>query len=276
MSLTQEEMKSNFSLDTKNFELYLGNCLEVLDELISNGTRVNSVICDIPYGTTACSWDEVIPFAEMWDRLNKITYDTSPIVLFSSQPFESRLISSNMNNFREEIVWLKNKSASGMQYKQKHLKVHENIVVFAKSGKYTYNPQKWEVKEKEFLTQRKTMSIYGESNNIYGSMPRKRKQDDGTRNPISVVAFRTPITTAKTKEYSSDIDVRVHPTQKPLLLMDYLVKTFSNEGDIVLDFTMGSGTTGVSALRNNRKFIGIELDPVYYQIATNRVCSIQS
>lgn len=243
-----------------------------MNRLIVDGVKVNSVICDIPYGTTACSWDEVIPFDEMWDRLNKITYNNSPIVLFSSQPFTSKLINSNINNFREEIIWLKNKSASGVKYRQKHLKVHENIVVFAKTGKYTYNPQKWEVKEKEFLTQRKTMSIYGESNNVYGNMKRNRKPDDGTRNPISVVAFKVPITTAKTKEYSSDIDVRVHPTQKALLLMDYLVKTFSNENDIILDFTMGSGTTGVSALRNNRKFIGIELEEDYFNIAKSR-CS---
>ena len=154
----------------QNIELWQGDCLVKLQELIDNGVKVNSVICDIPYGTTACSWDEVIPFDKMWDLLYKITYDDSPIVLFSSQPFTSKLINSNINNFREEIIWLKNKSASGMQYKQKHLKVHENIIVFAKNGKYTYNPQKWEVKEKEFLTQRKTMSIYGETNNVYGNM----------------------------------------------------------------------------------------------------------
>lgn len=259
-------------LDNKNFELYNGNCFDVMDKLIADGVKVNSVICDIPYGTTACSWDKVLPFELMWDKLNKIIYEDSPIVLFASQPFESKLINSNIDNFREEIVWLKNKSASGMQYKQKHLKVHENIVVFAKTGKYTYNPQKWEVKEKEFLTQRKTMSIYGEGNNVYGNMKRNHKPDDGTRNPISVVAFKVPITTAKTKEYSADIDVRVHPTQKPLLLMDYLVKTFSNENDIILDFTMGSGSTGVSALRNNRRFIGIELEEDYYNIAKSR-CS---
>ena len=242
-----------------------------MDKLIADEIKVNSVICDIPYGTTACPWDEVIPFNEMWDRLNKITYDNTPIVLFSSQPFTSKLVNSNIDYFREEIIWLKNKSASGMKYKQKHLKVHENIIVFSKTGKYTYNPQKWKVEEKEFLTQRKTMSIYGEGNNVYGSMKRNRKPDDGTRNPISIVAFKTPITTAKTKKYSSDIDIRLHPTQKPLLLMDYLVKTFSNENDIILDFTMGTCTTGVSALRNNRRFIGIELEDGFYHIALKRV-----
>ena len=258
-------------LENKKYELFRGNCINVMDDLIHNGIKVNSVICDIPYGTTACSWDEIIPFEEMWDKLNKITYDNSPIVLFSSQPFETKLINSNINNFREEIIWLKNKSASGMAAKQKHLKVHENIVVFAKTGTYTYNPQKWEVKEKEFLTQRKTMSIYGESNNVYGNLKRNRKPDDGTRNPISVVAYKVPITPAKTKTYSEDIDIRLHPTQKPLLLMEYLVNTFSNENDIVLDFTMGVATTGVACMNTNRKFIGIELDENYFNIAKERI-----
>lgn len=242
-----------------------------MDSLIKLEIKVNSVICDIPYGTTACSWDEIIPFKEMWDRLDKITYDSSPIVLFSSQPFTSKLIESNIDYFREELIWLKNKSASGMVAKQKHLKVHENIVVFAKSGSYTYNPQKWEVKEKEFLTQRKTMSIYGESNNVYGNLKRYRKPDDGTRNPISVIAYKVPVTPAKTKTYSSNIDIRYHPTQKPLLLMEYLVKTFSNENDIVLDFTMGAGTTGVACINLNRRFIGIELKDEYYNMAERRI-----
>lgn len=258
----------------EKYELYKGDCIKIFDNLIEKGIKVNSVICDIPYGTTACGWDEIIPFDIMWNKINKITYDNSPVVLFSSQPFTSKLINSNVTQFREEIIWLKNKAASGMQYKQKHLKVHENIIVFSKSGAYTYNPQKWEIKEKEFLTQRKTMSIYGESNNIYGSMKRNRKPDDGTRNPISVVAYKTPITPSKTKTYSSDIDIRVHETQKPILLMDYLVKTFSNEDDIVLDFCMGSGTTGVSCLKNNRRFIGIELNEHHYYTATERISCV--
>ena len=124
-----------------------------MDKMIEKDIKVDSIICDIPYGTTACQWDEIIPFKEMWDKLYKITYDDSPIVLFASQPFETRLINSNIKDFREEIVWLKNKSASGMSAKQRHLKVHENIVVFSQNGTYTYNPQKWTVEEKEFLTQ---------------------------------------------------------------------------------------------------------------------------
>lgn len=258
----------------KNYELFQGDCFKIMDDLINYGIKVNSVICDIPYGTTACSWDEIIPFDDMWDRLYKITYNDSPIVLFSSQPFTTKLINSNINDFREEIIWMKNRSASGIKYKQKHLKIHENIIVFSKNGSYTYNPQKWTVEEKEFLTQRKTMSIHGKGNNVYGSIKMNRKPDDGTRNPISVIAYKVPVTPAKSKSYSDDIDIRLHPTQKPLLLMKYLVKTFSNENDIVLDFTMGSGTTGVACVKNNRKFIGIDLNFDYIKLADERISGI--
>lgn len=253
------------------FQLYKGDCLEIMNKLIERGIKVDSIITDIPYGTTACKWDSVIPLEDMWDKLNKISKDNTPIILFSSQPFTSRLVSSNIKNYREEIIWLKNKGGSGLQAKQKHIKIHENIIVFSKSGKYTYNPQKWEVKEKEFLTQRKTFDEVEVGNNIYAPMKRTRKPDDGTRNPISIVPFRVPITPAKTKEYDNSIDIRVHETQKPILLMEYLVKTFSNENDIVLDFTMGSGTTGVATLKLNRNFIGIEQDDKYFEIAYNRI-----
>lgn len=253
------------------FQLYKGDCLEIMNKLIERGIKVDSIITDIPYGTTACKWDSVIPLEDMWDKLNKISKDNTPIILFSSQPFTSRLVSSNIKNYREEIIWLKNKGGSGLQAKQKHIKIHENIIVFSKSGKYTYNPQKWEVKEKEFLTQRKTFEEVEVGNNIYAPMKRTRKPDDGTRNPISIIPFKVPITPAKTKIYDDSIDIRVHETQKPILLMEYLVKTYSNENDIVLDFTMGSGTTGVATLKLNRNFIGIEQDDKYFEIAYNRI-----
>lgn len=253
------------------YKIFNGECIKVMDYLIENNVKVNSVICDIPYGTTACPFDEIIPFDKMWDRLYKLTYDNSPIVLFSSQPFTAKLINSNIKNFREEIIWLKNKSASGMAARQKHLKVHENIIVFARSGSYTYNPQKWEVKEKDFLTRRKTLSIYGETNNIYGKFARNRKLDDGTRNPISVIAYKIPIPPAKTKTYSDDVDIRYHPMQKPLLLMEYLVNTFSNINDIVLDFTMGAGTTGVASIKCNRRFIGIDIKKEFCDIGEQRI-----
>lgn len=261
-------------IDNKDYKLYKGDCLKIMDRLIEEGVKVDAIITDPPYGTTGCKWDSIIPLDDMWSRINKLIKQNSPIILFGSQPFTTKLINSNINEFREEVVWLKNKGGSGLQAKQKHIKVHENIIVFSKTGKYTYNPQKWEVKEKEFLTQRKTMSIYGETNNIYGNLKRNRKPDDGTRNPISIVPFKVPITPAKTKEYKSDVDIRYHETQKPLLLMDYLVKTYTNENDLVLDFTMGSATTGVACINTGRRFIGIELDDIYFNTACTRMKSV--
>lgn len=241
-----------------------------MDELIDKGVKVGAVITDIPYGTTVCSWDSVIPFEDMWDRLRKIA-PNSPIILFGKQPFTSNLIVSNINEFRENIVWLKNKSGNGFSAKQKHIQVLEDILVFSQTSKYTFNPQKWLVSEKEFLTQRKTFNEVEVGNNIYSKMKRTRKPDKGERNPINIVSHSVPFTPSKSKTYSKDIDIRFHPTQKPIGLMEYLIESFTNKGDTVLDFTMGSGTTGVACVNTGRKFIGIELDEEYFKIAKSRI-----
>lgn len=246
-----------------------GDCLELMKE-ISDGS-IDMILCDLPYGKTACEWDNVISFELLWREYMRILKAHGKVILFSSQPFTSLVINSKIDWFREEIIWLKNKSASGIMAKSRHLKVHENILVFAPNANYTYNPQKWKVKEKQFLTQRKTMSIYGNSNNIYGNFERQRKPDDGTRNPISIVAYPVPITPAKNKTYKKDIDIRVHPTQKPVALLEYLIRTYTNEGDTVLDNCMGSGSTGVACINTNRNFIGYELDEKYFNIAKERL-----
>lgn len=265
--------KGGTLIENSNYQTINGDCLEVIDELIKNNIKVDSVITDIPYGTTACSWDSVIPFEEMWARLNIVAKD-KPIVLFAKEPFTSQLINSNINNFKERIDWLKNRAGNGFGVGQKHISVIEDICVFCSSNNYTFNPQKWLVAEKEFLTQRKTMCEFECGNNIYSKATRVRKPDTGERNPINIVCSAIPITPAKTKKYSNDIDIRYHPTQKPLDLMEYLIKTFSNKGDTILDFTMGSGTTGVVALKLNRKFIGIEKDTIYYDISNKRIQDI--
>lgn len=252
-------------------KLYHGDCLKIMDKLIDENVLFDAIITDPPYGTTACSWDSVIPFDEMWDRLNKLIKPNGSIVLFGSEPFSSALRMSNIKNYKEDIVWLKNKSASGMQAHQKHLKVHENIICFSNETKYTFNPQKWLVQDKEFLTQRKTLKEFECGNNVYSSAKRVRKKDDGTRNPISIITQAVPITPAKTKKYKSSIDINMHPTQKPVALMEYLIKTYTNENELVLDFTMGSGTTGVACENLNRTFIGIELDEKYFNIAKERI-----
>lgn len=258
-------------VEKENYKLYNGDCLEIMDKLIEDGVVFDAIITDPPYGTTKCKWDSVIPLDEMWERLNKLIKPNGAIVLFGSQPFTSRLINSNIKCFREEIIWLKNKSGSGLQANQKHIKVHENIIVFSQNGNYKYNPQKWLVSDKEFLTQRKTFNEVEVGNNIYAPMKRVRKKDDGTRNPISIVSASVPFTPSKSKTYSDTIDIRYHETQKPILLMEYLVNTFTNENDLVLDFTCGSGSTGVACLNTNRKFVGIELDEKYFDIAKERL-----
>lgn len=253
-----------------NYKLYNADCLDVMKTIPNNS--IGCIICDLPYGTTSCSWDVVIPFEKLWEQYNRIVKDNAPIILFSSQPFTSMLIQSNIEHFREEIIWLKNKAGSGMQANQKHIKIHENICVFSKSATYTYNPQKWLIAEKEFITQRKTFKENEYiGNQIYGATTRTRKPDTGERNPISVVSCRVPFTPQKSKTYSDDVDLRYHPTQKPLDLVEYLVKTFSNEDDTVLDNCMGVGTTGIVCVKNNRNFVGIEINEDYYRIAENRI-----
>ena len=250
--------------------MFNGDCLELMKDIPSNS--VDCIICDLPYGTTSCSWDSIIPFNLLWKQYNRIAKDNTPIVLFGSQPFTSLMIQSNIEHFREELIWLKNKAGSGMQANQKHIKIHENICVFSKSAKYTYNPQKWLIAEKEFITQRKTFKENEYiGNQIYGATTRTRKPDTGERNPISIVSCRVPFTPQKSKTYSEDVDLRYHPTQKPMDLVDYLVKTYSNEGEVILDNCIGSGTTGISAIKHNRKFIGMELDKKYFEIASNRI-----
>lgn len=209
----------------------------------------------------------------MWNLLHKIA-PKGPIVLFGKQPFTSNLIMSNVKEFRESIVWLKNKSGNGFGADQRHIQVLEDIIVFSETGEYTFNAQKWLVEDKEFLTQRKTFNEVEVGNNIYGKMKRVRKADTGERNPINIVSCRVPFTPSKGKVYSEDVDIRFHPTQKPLDLMKYLVLTYSNEGDTILDFTMGSGSTGVAATKLNRNFIGVEIDKEYFDISLKRISNI--
>ena len=261
----------NIELD----RIYNMDCLDGM-KAIPDGS-VDAVICDLPYGTTQCPWDSVIPFNELWREYNRITKPTAPIVLFGSQPFTSVMIMSNIKGFREELCWLKNKPATGYGKDQRHMKIHENIVVFSKSGDFTFNPQKWLVEDKEFLTQRKTF-LENEyiGNNIYGATRRTRRGDDGTRYPISIVSAKTPHAPSYSKTYDNDVDIRIHPTQKPIKLLQYLVLTYTNEGDTVLDNCMGSGTTAIACIKERRHFIGFELSKEYFDKAVKRIKAEQA
>lgn len=253
-----------------DIQLYIGDCLEVMKDIPEHS--VDMVLCDLPYGTTSCSWDSIIPFEPLWEQYHRVCKEYAPIVLFGSQPFTTIMISSNIKEFREEIIWLKNKSGSGMQHKQKHIKVHENIEIFSKHGKYTYNPQMWNITDKKFITYRKTFKTDEfVGNTIYGSTHRTRKVDTGERNPISIVSYEVPFTPQKSSKYDSSVDLRLHPTQKPIELCEYLIKTYSNDNDTVLDNCMGSGTTGAACIHTGRNFIGIEKEEKYFEIAKKRI-----
>ena len=241
-----------------NIELYQGDCLEVMDELIKNGVKVDSIITDIPYGTTACSWDVVIPFDEMWSRIERIKKDNCPIILFSSQPFTTKLINSNIDNYGYELIWKKNVPTGMAQAKYRPMKYHENLQCFYMKGT-TYNPiMKERVgKHKECYN----YDHYCGKNNHLDLKKIKKKYDPDFVQPSSILEFNVV----------PNRNGKLHPTQKPVEILEWLIKTYTNEGDTVLDFTMGSGSCGVACKNLNRNFIGIELDENYYKIAKERI-----
>lgn len=230
-------------------QIIQGDCIEVMATMLDNS--VDAVITDPPYGTTACKWDTCIPFEPMWEQLKRITKKNGAIVLFGSQPFTSALVMSNSKMLKYEWVWDKKKGGNIMSLKHQPYRVHENIVVFSREPHF-YNPIKTTQKERAG----KTYSI-GEANGIKNYGDKRIYKDKYPKTIIEV-------------SNASQVD-RHHPTQKPVALLEYLIKTYTNEGETVLDFTMGSGTTGVAARRLNRDFIGIELDPNYFKIAQARI-----
>lgn len=237
---------------TKNgIDLYKGDCLEVMDKLIKDGVKVDAIITDPPYGTTACKWDSVIPLDEMWNRLNKLIKENGAIALFGSEPFSSYLRISNIKNFKYDWVWGKESGTGFLNAKKQPLRITEYISIFYKKQS-TYNPQMRKGFKKYECKQGTTKS------ENYGRQTGAFTISNGDRYPLNYIEFKR------------DKD-KLHPTQKPVDLMEYLIKTYTNEGEIVLDFTMGSGTTGVACVNLNRKFIGIELDDKYFEIAQKRI-----
>jgi DNA modification methylase len=220
---------------------------------------VDMVLCDLPYGTTACKWDVVIPFAPLWEQYRRVVKRNGAIVLFGSQPFTSLLITSNLPMFRYELIWEKSSPTGFLDAPRRPLKVHENILVFA-HGNTTYNPQKWEVAER-FRDRRKAHMRMANNTPLYGGHWKQRDVEDGTRYPLSVI----PIPSAYKEE--------PHPTQKPIALGEYLIRTYTNEGEVVLDNAMGVGSFGVAAMNTGRDFIGIEKDTEhgYFEIAARRI-----
>ena len=247
----------------ENIKLYQGDCLEIMDMLIEQGVKVDAVITDPPYGTTACKWDSVIPFDAMWERLKKLRKDASPICLFAIEPFASTLRVSNIKEYKHEWIWNKEQAGNFIQAKNHPLRVSENILTFGK--KVNYYPIMEPAKEKN----KRPASIKKQNTNFLGKVSngefkRSENYNEDLRYPKNILTFN-----ARAKE-CNNVN-RFHPTQKPVALLEYLIKTYTNEGDTVLDFTMGSGSTGVACINTNRKFIGIELDENYFKIAEDRI-----
>ena len=239
--------------DIKNeIELIKGDCLEVMKDIPDKS--IDMILCDLPYGTTACKWDSVIPFKPLWEQYNRIIKDNGAIVLFGSEPFSSALRMSNIKKYKYDLKWQKDQGSDFMLAKKKPLKDYEDIMVLYKKQP-TYNPQMREEFKK--WTKKDT------GNNIIGHLGKQEKSQikqsiGDKRYPISILKFNR-------------IRNGLHPTQKPVELLEWLIKTYTNEGETVLDNCMGSGSTGVACINTNRKFIGVEKDDKYFEIAYNRI-----
>lgn len=213
---------------------------------------VDMVLVDLPYGTTACKWDSIIPLEELWSHYYRICKKDGAMVFTAAQPFTTILAASNLKDFRYEWIWEKPQGTNPMNAKVMPLKSHENVLVFYRK-KPTYNPQMWYSTPYSGFSSE--TSKIGE---VYGSAASKHRDNpEGSRYPKTVLRFKQ--------------EKGLHPTQKPVEMMEYLIKTYSNEGDTILDNTMGSGTTGVACVRTGRDFIGIEKDESYFEIAKDRI-----
>ena len=230
--------------------LYKGDCLEIIKD-IPNGS-VDMILCDLPYGTTRNKWDSIIPLDKLWEQYNRIIKENGAIVLFAQTPFDKVLGCSNINNLKYEWIWEKPQGTGHLNAKKMPLKSHENILVFYKNLP-TYNPQM----EGDEVRKVKRSGNKSKTTN-YGDFIEIAESEYQGRYPKSVLKFK------KDKEH-------LHPTQKPVELLEYLIKTYTDECETVLDNTMGSGSTGVACLNTNRNFIGIELDDTYFEIAKQRI-----
>lgn len=230
-------------------DLRQGDCLELMKDLPDGS--VDMILCDLPYGTTACAWDTVIPFDNLWAHYRRLC--KGAIVLTASQPFTTALIGSNLKDFRYSLVWEKTLATNFMLVKKQPAKKHEDIAVFYRSQP-VYNPQMEEGKAYSDRARKRTVGVHGDAVTL-----KKPIENTGTRYPSSVMKF------------SNGNNSTVHPTQKPVALMEYLIRTYTHEGMTVLDNTMGSGTTGVACVNTDRNFIGMEMDEKYFAIAKNRI-----
>lgn len=239
------------------YDIKQGDCLELMKD-IPDGS-IDMILCDLPYGTTACKWDVIIPFEPLWGQYNRIIKDNGAIVLFGTQPFTSMLVCSNLNMFKYEWIYEKTQPSGHLNAKRMPMKYHENVLVFYKNQP-TYNPIK------TFGHNRKVSKGQIVSKDVvgtvcYGAQEKGANYDSTERYPKSIQCFSNGLMKQKS----------IHPTQKPVALLEYLIKTYTNDGETVLDNCMGSGSTGVACIHTNRNFIGMELDENYFNIAKERI-----
>ena len=236
-----------------SFELHHGDCLELMRSIPD--ASVDMVLCDLPYGTTQNKWDSVIPFESLWAEYQRIA--RGPVVLTASQPFTSALVMSNPKAFKHEWIWLKNRGSNFANTVREPFKEHESVLVFS-WGKWTYNKQMQERTGGGLSRVGYEFTAKTETTN-YGAIGAPAPTQGALRVPSSWQKFNT--------------EVGLHPTQKPVSLMEYLIRTYTNEGDTVLDNCMGSGTTGVACAKSGRRFIGMEQDAGYFSIASERIAA---
>ena len=237
--------------DQNKNQVLQGDCLEVMKDIPDKS--IDMILCDLPYGTTACKWDTIIPFEPLWAQYKRIIKDNGAIVLTASQPFTTLLINSNFYDFKYELIWDKVQGKQPFLAKIQPMKSHENILVFGKN-KIKYNPQMWEGK---LYTDKKA----GQLDNTTHWVGHKRMdyENKSERYPVTIIKANNPNKKGQ------------HPTQKPVALFEYLIKTYTNEGDLVLDNCAGSGTTGVACKNLGRNFILIEKEPEYIDIINKRL-----
>ena len=247
-----------------DIDIWQGNCLDLMKSI--KDKSIDCIICDLPYGKTHNTWDSIIPFKDLWEAYNRIIKDNGAIILFGQNSFSAQLICSNLKNYRYTLIWNKVRTSGFLNARRMPLSQHEDILIFYKKLP-TYNPQmilgenpshkRGKKNELKGITQTKGM-IYGKYV-IYDKTP---STQTNMKYPTSIVTIQ------------NKVQGNLHPTQKPVELIEWLIKTYSNENDLILDNCMGCGTTAIACKNLNRKFIGIELDEKYYEIAKRRIMNV--
>jgi site-specific DNA-methyltransferase (adenine-specific) len=244
-----EKYISNMIKEFENGKLYKGDCLEIMKELADKS--VDMILCDLPYGTTACKWDTIIPFEPLWEQYERIIKDGGAIVLTAREPFTSALVMSNPKKYKHKWVWNKKQSGSPQNAKYMPLQIEEDVIVFC-DGKVNYYPIMRQGKMRK-------RGGYKESNGIMGEFKKGYESYSDLYFPTNIIEIANPRTG------------KLHPTQKPSELFEYLISTYTIEGQVVLDNCAGSGTTGIAAINTNRKFILMEQDDNYFDVSANRI-----